>query len=262
MKGEEMRTTHKSLALIIGSLLCSAGAAHADITQASSSGYGLAADVSLLVANLEVLPQGHATGTAPGPYSQSESTLNASFTTAGLANISAGVLSGEAYSDVDGLAGTRTATGMGRVTDLGTDLVLGTILDLNAGVIESEAAVSGDYGSLLATGSSILTDVDLSVLGAEVLIDANAAPNTVLFDALGIRIVLNEQIVGGNGIDDRTMEVNAIRISFDNVAAGLGLLNGDIRIAHSYAEMGAVVPAPASFMLLASGGLLTSRRRR
>lgn len=257
-----MITKRDSMKVVVGAVLACAGSAQADITGATSNGHGLSADITLLVANLQVLPQGYADGTAPGPYAQSDSVLNATFTTAGLANIGAGVLSGEANSNVDGLTGTRTTSGTGMVTDLGSDLVLGTILNLTAGVVQSDSMVSGDYGSLSANGSSILTDVDLSVLGADVFVDANAAPNTVLFDALGIQIVLNEQIMGGNGVDSRSLEVNAIRISFDDVAAGLGLLNGDIKIAHSYAEMSAVVPAPASALVLMSSGLLASRRRR
>ncbi len=241
---------------------CSAGAAHADITDATSTGYGISADLSLLIADLEVLPQGLAQGAAPGAYDLTSSVVDADLSAVGLASVSAGVLSGRAASDVSGGPGLGTTTAEGSVTDLGADVVLGSILDLSAGVIQAEASVSGDYGSLASLGDSILTDVDLSILGNTVTVDANAAPNTVLFDSLGIQVVLNEQIEGGDGVTSRSLEVNAIHIYFDDVAAGLGLLNGDIKIAHAYAEMNAVVPAPGGVAALGMCGVLASRRRR
>lgn len=257
-----MNAARGSIVAQIALAACIAGGAQADITDATSNGYGISADLTLLILQLEVLPQAYADGSAPGPYANDNTAVNALFSAAGLANVGADVLSGEATSDVDGSSGNRTTTGNGTVTGLGADVVLGTILNLSAGVIEADSAVTGDYGSLAANGSSILTDVDLSILGTTLTVDANAAPNTVLFDALGIQVVLNEQIIGGNGIDGRSLEVNAIRISFDDVAAGLGLLNGDIKIAHAYSEMNAVVPAPSGLAALTLGGLVATRRRR
>jgi len=258
----DMNAARGSIVAQIALAACIAGGAQADITDATSNGYGISADLSLLLLQLEVLPQAYADGSAPGPYANDNTAVNALFSAAGLANVGADVLSGEATSDVDASSGNRTTTGNGSVTGLGADVVLGTILNLSAGVIEADSAVTGDYGSLAANGSSILTDVDLSILGTTLTVDANAAPNTVLFDALGIQVVLNEQIIGGNGIDGRSLEVNAIRISFDDVAAGLGLLNGDIKIAHAYSEMNAVVPAPSGLAALAVTGLVATRRRR
>lgn len=245
------------LAVVLG-----AGLSNADVIDASSSGYGISAELSLLILGLDVHPQAFVGGAAPGPYAQSTSVVNASFSTAALASLQAGVLSGAASSDVDGGAGSRGAVGHGEVVGLNVGVVLGTILSLSAAVIESDASITGDYGALNGIGSSVLTDVNLSVLGASIAVDASAAPNTVIFDTLGIRVVLNEQIHSGNGIDHRSVEVNAIRITFDDVVAGLGLLNGDIRIAHAAAEMGAIVPAPSAAAMAAIGGLLATRRRR
>ena len=244
-----MNAARGSIVAQIALAACIARGAQADITDATSNGYGISVDLSLLILQLDVLPQAYADGSAPGPYANDNTAVNALFSAAGLANFGADVLSGEATSDVDGSSGNRTTTGNGTVTGLGADVVLGTILNLSAGVIEADSAVTGDYGSLAANGSSILTDVDLSILGTTLTVDANAAPNTVLFDALGIQ-------------DGRSLEVNAIRISFDDVAAGLGLLNGDIKIAHAYSEMNAVVPAPSGLAALTLSGLVATRRRR
>lgn len=239
-----------------------AGSADAAVTSADATGYGLSADLSLLILNLSLPPQALAAGTAPTPFSELETALSAQATIGGLASLSTGVLTGTASSNVDGSAGARTADASGTVDGLNLSVVFGTVLSMSATTIGSNAQVNGDYGALSGAGSSILEDLDLTVLGSALTVDANAAANTVLFDALGIRIVLNEQIVGGDGVSGRSMEVNAIRITFDDVAAGLGLLNGDIRIGHSFASMNAIVPAPATGGLAAAVGVLAARRRR
>ncbi len=239
-----------------------AGTAQADVVSAQSTGYGLSAELSLLFLQLNAGPLGLASGSAPGPYMITDVEVGANFSVAGLAQIQTSVLTGQAASNVNGLPGSRSVSAEGTVDNLGMSIVLGTVLSLNATLVQSEASVVGDFGSLVASGSSILTDVNLTVLGQQLTVDANAAPNTVLFDSLGIRVVLNEQVYTGDGIETRGIEVNAIRIEIENYGIGLGLLNADIRIAHASASMMAVVPAPGSMALLGCGLAGMGRRRR
>jgi hypothetical protein len=79
-------------------------------------------------------------------------------------------------------------------------------------------------------------------------IPANPPPNTVLFGAAGVRIVLNEQTLSGDGSSRLALAVNARRIEFTNAVLGLGLLNGAIGISHSEAALTAA-PEPAAPLL-------------
>ncbi|HWF07970.1 MAG TPA: DUF11 domain-containing protein [Bryobacteraceae bacterium] len=114
-----------------------------------------------------------------------------------------------------------------------TQATLGALVGLTADVIQSSASAGGNCGALTSTGSTVLANAKLN----GVTLTASAAPNTVLLDAGGIRIVLNEQIAAGNGTTDTSLTVNAIHISLTNAPIGLGLLGGDIIIAQSKASM-------------------------
>lgn len=236
--------------------------AHAGVTNASASGYGTSADLSLLLLNLHVSPTAHASGTAPSPFLGSESAISLNASVAGLATLSTGILNGSVSSDVDGSAGSRTTSAYGSVDELTLSVLFGTVLSLNATTIASNAMASGDYGTLASTGSSVIEDLSLTVLGNTISVVVDAAPNTVLFDALGIQIVLNEQNSFGDGVTTTGMEVTALRVIFDDVAAGLGLLNGDLRFGYSRVDMTAVIPAPASAGAFTTLGVLAMRRRR
>jgi hypothetical protein len=221
----------------------------------------------------------------------------------------ANLLTARASSTVDGLAGSRNAQGSAAVANFSSSLnLLGRISLLNsanvfnfgAQTLTSTASVSGDYGALSATGDSVIIDANgagdgfatFSVLGLNfnLPVDAqgHAAPNTSLTintasavafgDHLGtdlagsIHIILNEQIVTGDGITSRGMEVNALHITFDHVGASFfnvlnvhlddnNLVNGDIIVGHSQALLTAV-PEPTSLCLLAAACGITILRRR
>ncbi len=247
-----------------------AGVAKADTVAGDSLGYGMTANLSVLVASFNVAPQGIASGSAPSAYAQQNSVASANLSTLGLASIQAGILEGSAWSDVDGGMGSRTTSGQGRVAGLNTNVGVGliNILSLSASVIEANAAVSGDFGALQTVGGAQLSDVSLKVLGQSLQVHASAAPNTVLFDALGVRVVLNEQVVTGDGSEFSSIAVTAMRITFNNVLAGLSLLNGEIRIGHASASASAIesnipiVPAPAPAGLAGAGLMLAAARRR
>lgn len=205
-----------------------------------------------------------------------------------------GVLSATALSDVDGTPGTRFASGFGQVNGLDLDLVdagvtvLGNptisldLLNADATTINSTSIITGDYGALHASGISVIQDLVLNVngldldlvalLGANGNIDANgflvADPNTVLLSVggvAGLNIILNEQIVTGDGVTELTIETNAIHISASGIDLGLPLvsetLEADIIIGHSQASMSSV-PEPGSILLAGLGGFILLRRRR
>ena len=230
------------------SLFASQGA-NAIVVSGSSTGYGESINVSVLnVLNVNSLEPGGATGTAPAPYSVSDSTLSVNL--GGV--LSTGLLNGEAASNVDGGSGSRSASASGSVNELTANIVNALLLD--ATTLGATAQVSGDYNAFSVTGGSVIEDLDLSVGGADVAVPVTFGPNTVLFNGLGLMIVANEQITTGDGISSRGFEVNALHIFFDDFAAGLNVIDGDIILGHAEAELTASpVPLPAAAWLLGSG---------
>src|SRR5262249_36286629 len=87
-----------------------------------------------------------------------------------------------------------------------------------------------------------------------------------------ISVLGNEQIVGGNGVTTRSIEVNALDISFTGFPldplGALGTVSGDFIFSHSEAALVAVpppVPEPAALVLVGTGCLtllLSARCRR
>lgn len=233
------------------SLFASQGA-NAIVVSGSSTGYGESINLSVLnVVNVNSLEPSGATGTAPAPYSESASTLSVNLP-GGI--LSTGLLNGEAASNVDGGLGSRSASASGSVNELTANIVNALLLD--ATTLGATAQVSGDYNAFSVTGGSVIEDLDLTALGTDVDVNVDFGPNTVLFDSLGLRIVANEQITTGDGISSRGFEVNALHIFFDDFAAGLNVIDGDIILGHAEAELTAQaspIPLPAAVWLLGSG---------
>lgn len=127
------------------------------------------------------------------------------------------------------------------VHDLGISLVpVAPLLTLHADEVRSSAAIGGACGSALtATGSTTLVNAGAGgTLGLGLHVGASVPPNTVLLDLLGVRVVLNEQVTGGDGVTSRSIGVNAIHVSVQNaLLSPLGRLTGDIVIAHSEASV-------------------------
>lgn len=268
---------------------------------AASDGYGLGLELEVLNINAEVVLPAGASGTAPAAYDKSASVVAADIGAASslsslIVSAAAGadsntkILSGTAYSNVDsGLVGTGLTKASGGVDRLNVGVGLGlggvlggltNIFQLNNVTLSSEAAVSGDYGAMSATGSSsilsgtlhlsgllgatisgLLSDYPLGIAGytLDLAAYAGAAPNTMiaplLLNPLGIELTLNEQEKNcTDGVC--SMEVNALHLDIDSaqlLGLGLNLLDTDLKLGHSYAEMAAKVPEPATFWLLAVG---------
>lgn len=224
-------------------LVLLAGTASAQTT-GSSSAYGasVAANLVPLLGGgipISLGPLPVASGTAPGPYAESDTEASILLTTGLTGQILAtGLLEASASSEIP----NQLATSSNAVID-GLDVrIVGSLvtrlLTLSATTVASTASVDGACGALVATGASVIEDGQAGgLLGAGLAIPSNPTPNFVLLDALGIRIVLNEQSTTGNGSTTRGISVNAIHIELDVSLLGIGALSGDIVIGHSEAEV-------------------------
>lgn len=265
-----------ALALASVAFAPSAGAA---IVSANSEGYGLSANLALLGSNLlTVTAPAGVSGTAPAPYSLNDALLDldvgATIPVVAQAHASAGIITGSANSNVDGSAGSKTTGASGGIVDLSVnaDLLsifgLSSLLELDNLTLNSSAEITGDYGSMTASGGANITSLSLSILGQDIQIDANAGANSFInLNALGLigaTLILNEQIADCSD-SFCSMTVNALRLSLNGLA---GLFDTDIIIGHSYAEMSAenisAVPVPAAVWLFGSAmvGLAGFSRRK
>jgi hypothetical protein len=265
-----------SLATLLS--FCSAPVAHAINTSASSSGYGMFVDLNALnVVNLDVGPLPvDVSGVAPAPYADSDTVLNvnvnSSVPVVASATATAGSVSATASSNVNGGVGSRTTSASGGVVGAGVNAVtlpvLGpglTLLGIN-GTLSSTAQVAGDFGSLVATGTTTIQSLGLTISGIPVnlsaYVNAPIAPNTsVNLAALGIAnasLILNEQIVAG---DQSSLTVNAFHLNV-NVANSIV---AQVILGHSQAQMtAAAIPEPATVGMATVGmvGAVAAARRR
>lgn len=238
-----------SLALLL------AGPAAA-VTTITTSGYAFFSDVRVKSAvGVTVGPLAATSGTASPAYDNNASVASLD-TSVGLGTV-AGVAAGldidtgllTSRSTANGMAPGDTTTGSGRsqVNNLSLDLFtkIGilprvTTLDLTADTITSSTIVTLTGNSATLTGRSVFEDLDLRLLSL-LNVDFGAAveftPNFTLFDALGLRIVLNEQIAGGNGGTMQSLTTNAINIGFNDYLLGGRLLTGNIIVANSFASI-------------------------
>ena len=261
-----MNTKWIGASLLAGAIIVPS-AALADVTAGSSRGYGIYVSLQLIgIPILTVPEQPLSQGSAPNPYTESGQVLSVAASALGVASVGTGVIDSAASSDVDGGVGTRFADADSLVDDLAITLVpsaLGgpPLLSVAADTIGSDSIVNGDFGGLSAVGSMVLEDLSIAVSGTALNIPINPSPNTVLWDAAGLRIVLNEQsssVLAGSA----SISTNALHIELDDVLTTGGLLSGEIIVAHSDAQMTSVVPEPATFVGLAGGLALLSLLRR
>jgi hypothetical protein len=180
-------------------------------------------------------------GSAPADYSLSGELARITVSSPALGTVlQAGLL------DVDASSGVpATPSASADATVANAQLTLGTllapILALSAQAVGSTALVSGpcEAGSeAQTTGTTTLTAVQVTgPLGIHLSVPVQPAANTVLLDAAGVRVVLNEQIVGFDGANT-SLTVNAVHISIDELpVAGLGALTADIILSQSQAKL-------------------------
>lgn len=213
-------------------------------TTGSSSSFGAFADLTLLPLlgpgiNIDLGPVSTASGSAPPDYNDSDTVLSAGVSTGLTGNIlSTGVLATNASSVIANDNTSADAT----VDDLALSIVGALqLLTIGADTVVSTADVSGDCGaeSLTATGSTTIEGASVGgTLGLGLSIAVNPPPNFELINLLGIRVVLNEQIVTGDGVTSRGITVNAIHVDLTNTILTLiGALSGDIIISQSQAQV-------------------------
>jgi hypothetical protein len=182
-----------------------------------------------------------------------------------------GAVTTEASGSTTGLA---TATGKTTIASANSTLettVLGIPaigLGISTGAITSisTAAVAAN-GQLVGTNSSTIANLNLtgsllSGLSLDLAALANAAPNTVAVNLLGLKLVLNEQSDTFVAPNDLLVQTNALHLTLSNYSYGGSILSGEVIIGHSQAEV-AAVPEPATWgmMLIGFGGIGFAMRR-
>lgn len=241
---------------------------------ASSSGFAL--DVNQTVTapnvatvNVDIGPLAQTSGTAP-PNFNNTNTVASLNTTVGLTGgpivfseaLSTGLLSSNSIGTATGASATATVNDLS--LSIGSTAFLSALFNISATTIESFSSASA--GGLIGT-----TTIEGLVLGGSIFgglifdgsLFVNPNPNTVLFNSAGLSVILNEQILSGNGIT-----TNAINIGFNNFALGTGLKNGNIILAQTQASFtqgaNGAVPEPATWamMLIGFGAVGVAMRRR
>jgi uncharacterized repeat protein (TIGR01451 family) len=249
-----------------------AGSPLAAQTPASSSAFALSADLqavpfvgNAVTATSTPLPR--VSGDGVPAYSQSGSLLSAALSTAltgpllrtGRLAVSASSERSEAIA-MHGTAEVRDA-----LITLGQAIPL---LTLDAGAVRSAARIDGACGSgLTVAGAADLTDVTAGgSLGLGLIVPSHPAPNTVLLDVPGVRIVLNEQTRTDDGPEARELTVSAVHVYLSNAPlGGLGQISGDIVLARSQASVrcpsGPASAADLALTGVAAPGAVASGRR-
>ncbi len=279
----QYNASYRSLVAALGLGLAISVGAEASVVSGSAQGYGVSSELSAFGGNLGIsvppTPNGASVSSAP-PASASDSVLGLEVSdshSTGLPptnyalGLSTGLLSAEAASDVDGGTGARHSEASALVNDLGfgvgtlnlLNVLTATVVDLSAATLSSNASVSGEAGSFVASGSASLENAYLSVAGLSLLglgvndttgaLVANPSPNLIILDALGITVTLNRQIVDCL-FASCSISVDALVVEFTDFVFGGSLLNGDLVIGHSQASLNASpVPLPAAAWLFGSG---------
>lgn len=252
-----------------------------------SGAHGLYSDVKVLnTVGVTVGPLAHVSGTTSPGYDNNGSVASVnsavdlgvvSLVSAGL-TLGTGVIttnatangtnpndssSGSGYSDVDNLAVSLFTRVLGVTT---------TTLGLTADTITSQTSVVriGEINTLV--GSSVFSNLSLTVLGAPTLsLGANAqvGANFVAYDLLGLKVTLNEQQSFSNGSSFQSLITNALHINFNNFLLGGRTVTGDVIVGQSRASIDFslvdAVPEPAIWLQLITGfglaGMVVRKRR-
>ena len=257
-------------------------------TTISTSAFALLSDVRVTgTVGVTVGPVASTSGTSSPGYTATNSQPLLD-TTIGLGNVigvSAGLRLGTnmltSISTADDILPGHTTTGSGRsqVDNLGVGLFTKegllpqlTTLGLTADTLSSKTTVSLLGNSALLTGTSVFTNLNvrlLSLVNFGLGANAQVLPNTVLINALGIKITLNEQIAGRVGNTVQSLTTNAISIVLTDYALGGRLLTGKMVFGNSQSVVNfdrpaAAVPEPAVWLQLIAGFGLTGAvlRRR
>ncbi|HEX9671044.1 MAG TPA: hypothetical protein VGC93_16365 [Thermoanaerobaculia bacterium] len=202
---------------------------------AASRAYG--ERVELTAAGLATVGSGpfpEVAGSAPPAYDAADQAAGETVRSSPLATLASfGQLVVGAGSTVPGAA---AATADAEVSDV-VLFSLGAV-SLTADKVTAAADVAGACGTALSrSGESVLAGARLTFPGGSVALSAQAAPNTVAFDDLGVRVVLNEQAIGGDGLTAGSVAVNAIHVTLDDILLGGVLYSGEVIVSHAEADL-------------------------
>ncbi len=199
-------------------------------TAAQGQGHGATVDIELvpllgsaIPVRLDPLPE-DISGHAPPDFSLSDTTTGVSVNLGLLGNVlSTGTLSAQ----TQGALIPETVSATGQADQAALKLQLAGVLDLLS--LSADALVATASGTCSGTvphyqGSASLSNAQVTVSGLPVTVPLNPAPNTVLLDLLGIKVVLNQQVLE-NGV----FTVRALHLDASNsVLAAIGTLRGSI----------------------------------
>jgi len=234
-------------------LLFSLSARAATATTAAGGAFGAFVDISVVPpamapVQVQIGPLPAVSGLAPAPFDVSDlvAALGASSMTTGplLQTGVARVHATSTVPDEDDVSATATIN----------DVALSTLglVTLSADSIHSSARVSGPCGAPLEIvgATTLLNPVIGGSLGAGLAVDVSPAPNTVVIDSMGVRLVLNEQVVSGDGTNEAAIAVNAVHLTISDVdVTGVGIVSGEIIIGHAESSLSctfASTPTPTS----------------
>ena len=225
-------------AAILTTLLALAGAtAAAAQASGASAAFGLSAQVAAGPVSVAVPATPTVSGQAPPAYDRHGQVASASASAPGLGTLATtGIVQVSAAST---LPSQTAASSAATVDNLG--IVAASLVRLDADTVASTASAGGACGgSLDAVGTTTIEHGRLTVsnpVPTVVDVSAQPAPNTTVFNQLGVRVVLNEQVTSP-GATSAGVSVNAIHVYLTNALLQGSLLNGDIVVAHAAASLG------------------------
>lgn len=283
-----------------------------DVTAGQSQTYVLEAEVNVLGILSTTAQAGSLGDIAPAAYNTSSSAiplnvnLGTSVSVLGIGSVSltavnaTGVFNSTITSNVDGGAGSRTTTAFSQIAGSGGPFSLtvgdtqalilnpAPLLQLTASAIQSTTSVSGDFGTLSGSGSSVIADFGLSINGGAVInltslltgagyslgtdflangtiLASNLTVDLNLLGLAGTSLVFNRQVAIGDGISSLQYETTALYLDVNSTLPLVGeALDADIELGKSIASQDAVaaVPEPGSAVLFALGILTLLGHRR
>lgn len=266
-------------------LLASPAAA---VTRITTSAYALFSNIQVVdTVGVTIVPQAATSGAAAPGYDATNTvaSLSADIDLGLLTVIRAGlgVDTGLLSSRSQANGGPTSGSGRSQVDDLGVNLFTRTsvlpavtTLGITADTITSTTSVTVVGTDAVLSGRAVFENLDLnllSLLNFSLGANAEVVPNFTLFNGLGLKIVLNEQIIGGNGTTEKSLTTNALRISFVDYLLGGRLLTGDLIVGNSFAGIeidpteppAPGVPEPGVWLQMIAGfglvGVVVRRRR-
>ncbi|HVF61371.1 MAG TPA: choice-of-anchor P family protein [Thermoanaerobaculia bacterium] len=204
-----------------------------------SDAFGVSVGVQAGPLTVAVAPTPAVAGTSPPSYDLDDQAASASASSPPLGTfLTTGVLAVSAASAAPQASDTSAQA---VVNDLAVQAA--TAVQLNATTVRAEAGASGACGTLAASGSTVLENASLTIanpIPTVVTLASHPAPNTVAFDGLGVRVVLNEQSTSGGG-SAAGITVNAIHVYLDAAVLGGLTVSGDIVVSHAAASVDCAV---------------------